>query len=424
MTDVLEVDPDLERSLPLDPFGSKPHWASRIAGLGGSEPPPDPAYAFLTLDSRPATGTITVHLRFFDLVATHGTLLVELNVRPAFPGADQTRLQTIAVDLQELAQSGGLFEFSFESYRNVYYAIGGTINDETDATASCIAITIDKRATATQHGTNWGWRAGDQLSITRRTDIESALIDRVMTDLKQPRLDQPVSQVGSPLQCREKSFATAMKALHRTPDLTFDNWAMAYIIQAIARFAGVDGPIRMLGYFTDEAPLLSYFAAQKHEIVGMHHATDDRERPDPGRELQRLWVPDVCPEADFFAHARYTTGDIRFPNESMNGQFDIIWSIGANRFMTPSDFVNFAVNGLIVAKPGGLAIHVFDYAEGTINDNQHVVYRQEIERLTVLAMSHRNDAARLRFRHGAPSDVPTGILPFGIVLLRGGMPQD
>lgn len=424
MKDVLEVDPDLERALPLDPFGSKPQWASRITGQGGSEPPPDSAYAFLTLDSRPAIGAITVQLRFFDLVATHGTLLIELNVRSAFPGADQSRLQTIAVDLQELVQSDGIFEFGFESYRNVYYSIGGSINDETDVSASCIAITIDRRATTKQHGTQWGWRAGDQLSVTRRTDIESALIDRVMTDLKPPQLDHPVSQVGSPLQCREKSFPAAMAALHRAPDLTFENWAMAYIIQAIARFGGVDGSTRMLGYFTKEAPLLSYFAAQKHEIVGMHHSIDDQERPDPGHELQRLWVPEICPESDFFAHAHYTTGDIRLPKESMYGQFDIIWSIGANRFMTPSEFVNFALNGLIIAKPGGLAIHVVDYAEETMNDNQHVVYRQEIERLAALAMSHRNDVARLRFRHGAPSDVSTGVLPFGIILLRGGMPQE
>jgi len=423
MKDVTEVDPDLERALPLDPFGSMPQWASRIAGLGGNEPPPDPSYVFLTLDSRPAIGTVTVEVRFFDLVATCGTLLVELNVRSAFPGTDQSRLKTFAVDLQQLSQSGGIFAFSFESYRNVYYSIGGSINDDTDIAASYIGITIDKRATPTQHSKNWGWRAGDRITATRRTDIESALIDRVMTDLKQPQLDHPMSQVGSPLQCHERSFSDAMLDLHRAPDLTFDNWSMAYVLQAISRYSGISEPFKMLGYVGEEGSLLSYFAAQKHEVVGMRHSTNADEHPDPGHELQRLWVPQICDEVDFFSHAHFTMGDIRLPKDNLNSQFDIIWSIHANRLMNSIEFIYFVVNGLAVVKPGGLAVHVFDYAESEIKDNPFIIYRKDIEKMAALALSHHNDVARLQFRHGAPLNISIGVLPFGIVLLRGGLPE-
>ncbi|WP_278376814.1 hypothetical protein [Sphingobium yanoikuyae] len=423
MKDMIEVDPDIDRVLPLDPFGSRPHWASRIAGLGGQEPAPDPSYVFLTLDSRPAIGTVTVQVRFLDLVATHGTLLIELNVRSAFPGDDHCRLETIAVDLSDLAQSGGIFEFSFESYRNVYYAIGGSINDETDVVASYIGVTIDRRASPTQHSRDWGWRAGDALTAKRRTDIESALIDRVMTDLTPPRLDHPMSQIGSPLQCQEKSFFDAMSALHRKPDMTFENWAMAYILQSIFRYARVEEPSKILGYVSDQTPLLSYFAAQKHEIVGMRHTAGGELPADPGQELQNLWIQDLCEESEFFAHAHFTAGDIRFPKESFNGQFDVIWSINANRNMTPKDFVNFVVNGLIAVKPGGLAVHVFDFADDNVPDDPHIIYRPDVERLAALALSHHNDVARLQFRHGAPSGVSIGVLPFGIVLLRGGLPE-
>ena len=422
MSDVSVADPDFDKALPLDPFGSHPQWSSRISGLGGHEPPPDPSYVFLTLDSRPAIGTVSAHLRFVDLAATQGTLLIEVRVRSAFPGSEPSRLKTIAVDLKELAESGGIVELSFETYRNAYYALAGSINDETDVTASHISIAIDRRASPDQHGREWGWRAGSGHPLRRHPDIEAALIGRSMTDLARPRMDEPMSQVGSPLQCRERGFMDAMKVLRRDPAPSFENWSLAYVLQAIARFGGTPDRSSMLGYVAEESPLLSYFAAKECEIVGLRHATQRDELPDPGGELQRLWVPDLCGEADFFAHAHFTTGDIRASSDNLRDQFDIIWSIGANRVMTPQEFIYFAVNGLAYAKPGGLAVHVFDYAEDAAPDQGTSLSRYDIERLAALALAHRNDVARLQFRHDSGPAIPGSILPFGIVLLRGGAP--
>lgn len=422
MSDVLAADPEFEKALPLDPFGSHPQWSSRMSGLGGHEIPPDPSYAFLTLDSRPAIGTVSIRICFVDLVATHGTLLLEIRVRSAFPGSEHSRLQTVTVDLKELAEAGGIVELSFESYRNAYYAIAGSINDETDAAASHVSILVNKRATPTEHGKQWGWRAREEATARPRPEIETALIGRSMTDLATPRLAVPMSQVGSPLQCREQGFADAMGALRREPAPTFENWSLAYVLQAIARFAGTQERCKMLGYVANESPLLSYFAAKEYEIVGMRHVGQCDEQPDPGRELERMWMPELCDEADFFAHAHFTTGDIRLPFENFRDQFDILWSIGANRVMSPQEFVYFVVNGLSHAKPGGLAVHVFDYVEDAEPKQTQSLSRYDIERMTALALAHRNDVARLQFRHGAASPEPGSILPFGMVLLRGGLP--
>lgn len=422
MSDMLEVDPDFDKALPLDPFGSHPQWSSRISGLGGHEPPPDPSYVFLTLDSRPAVGTVFAQVRFFDLAATHGTLLLEIRVRSAFPGAEHSRLQTVTVDLRELVESEGIAEFSFEAYRNAYYALAGSINDETDVTASHISITINRRATPDQHGKEWGWRVGGEHAARRSPDMESALINRSMTDLTKPRLDEPMSQVGSPLQCREPGFMSAMKALQRDPVPSFDNWSLAYVLQAINRFGGTPKQCKMLGYVAEETPLLSYFAGKECEIVGMGHAGQREEQPDPGRELQRLWVPELCNEADFFAHAHFMIRDIRLPSENLRDQFDIIWSIGANRVMTPQEFVYFVVNSLAYARPGSLAVHVFDYIEDAAAEPATGLTRYDIERLAALALAHRNDVARLQFRHDSAPAVSGSILPFGMVLLRGGLP--
>ena len=157
--------------------------------------------------------------------------------------------------------------------------------------------------------------------------------------------------------------------------------------------------------------------------MGMGHAADDDLRPDPGRVLRDLFVPQLCDEADFFAHAHFTAGDIRFPPANFLDQFDILWSIGANRLMTRQQFVHFAVSSLANVKPKGLAIHVFDYAAYSNADQDMALSRQDIEHLALLSLSHGNDVVRLRFRHSAPSLPEDSILPFGLVMLRGGPPE-
>lgn len=421
MKDVLVVDPELDQALPLDPFGSRPLWASLILGLGGSQPPPDPGYVFLTIDCRPAVGNVTAKICFHDLKATCGTILIEVRVRSAFPGADYSRLQTVPVDLADLAKSGGVIEIGFETFLNAYYVIAGNINDRADIAASHVSITIDRRATPAEHGKDWGWRTENRRTAKQRRDIASKLIDRSMTNLNAPLLDDPLSQPGTPLQCREDAFSRAMEALHREPEPTAENWSLAYIVRAIDRFGETRGGSRMLGYVQDQTPLLSYFASRNHEIVGMQHVIDDDARPDPGRALRSFFMPALCDEADFFNHAHFTAGDIRFPTENLRDQFDIIWSIGANRVMTGEQFVHFAVASLANVKPDGLAVHVFDYAHGVEAADGPALSRHDIERMTALSLSHGNNVAQLQFRHGMPSLASGSVMPFGLVMLRGSL---
>lgn len=407
---------DSAEALPLDPFGSCPDWASLIVGLGGGEPSPDPAYVFATMYSRPAIGRVCATVRFHDLAMTRGTLLFEVRVRSVVPGSEHSRLQTKVIDAAELVAAGGVVELDFESYRNAYYAIACGINDETDITASAISITLDRQPAPFDHGREWEWKAK---ATGRRTGIEGALIGRIMTDLALPRLEEPVSQVGSPLQCREPAFADAMRALGRLPTGSFENWSLAFVLRAIDRFA-VTGARRMLGFGYSQETLLSYFAAREYEVVGMQHPSGDNAPFDPGAALERLWVPELCGEADFFNHARVIGGDIRQSFAALHDQFDVLWSIGANRLMTPQEYVYFVVNGLIHARPGALAVHVFDYIEDVDAERGANLNRHDIERIAALALSHANDVVRLRFLHGGALPDKRAPLPFGLILLRGG----
>jgi len=419
MNEILEAAPDLEEALLLDPFGAQPHWASRISGLGGSEQAPDPSYVFLTHACRPAIGMVGARIRFFDLSISCGTLLIEVRVQSAVRGAEASRLQTIVVNADELAASDGIVELSFESYRNAHYAIACSINDETDLAASYVTVSIDRRATKAQHGREWEWSSYKEPPLQRPHGIEQALIRRSLTDLEAPRLETPMSQIASPQQCREPAFARTMESLHRPSTPTLENWSLAYVVQAINRYSS-QTQCRMLGYGEHEAPLLSHFANQKCEVLGVRHVATPADRQDPGRELQKLWLPNLCNEADFFTHAHYTASDIRQTVDAFRDQFDVIWSIGANRLMTPQEYIYFVVNGLAHVRPGGLAVHVFDYIEDLDGDQRTNLTRHNVERMVLLAMAHSNEVARLRFRHAAIIPDRQTSLPFGVVMLRGG----
>lgn len=415
MSQTMEAADGVE-ALPLDPFGAHPQWASRIVGLGGPEPAPDPAYLFETADSRPALGLNKAVVRFHDLVMTHGTLLFEVRVRSAVPGAEQVRLKTIPLGGGELIAAGGVVELEFESYRNAFYAIACAINGETDIAASGLSVALDRQAAPDHHARAWDWPAGQK--APRRPGTEAALVARVLTDLDLPTLELPQSQVGTPQQCHEPVFKSAMQLLYREPLGSLENWSLAYVLRAIDRFAD-DGPKRMMGFGEAQAPLLSYFGGKGNELVGMRHAIDPPPL-DPGRELGEMRIPELCSERDYFDNVHLTVEDVRQTNPTFHGRFDILWSIGANRLMTQAEFICFVVNGLAHAKPGGLAVHVFDYIEDYDGEHGYALTRHDIERMAVLALSHYNDVARLRFIHGVETPERRALLPFGMVLMRGG----
>lgn len=419
MKDTLDAAPDVEAAqpLPLDPFGARPGWASLIEGLGGLEPAPDPSYVFLTLDCRPALGPVRVVIHFAGLRATRGTLLFEIRARSAVHSAEHARLDTVVVDAQQLVDCGGIVELRFESFRNTYYAIACSINDETDLVASQISVTLDRRATAEQHGTAWE-RASDHPPAGCKPGIGDALIDRVLTDLANPSLDRPMSQIATPQQCRERAFMDAMGELRRQSSPSHLNWSYAFLLQAFKRYVGEERS-RILIFGKDFGPLLSYFAGQNCDVVGLEHS-DMKNRMDPGAALQALWVPDLCSEKRFFERAHFSYGDIRAHISEFRDQFDVILSMNADRLMLKSEYVYFVVNGLSHLRPGGMAVHIFDCMLRPEDDNGANLSRQDVERMTALALSHKNDVARLKFRQGGRIPDQAIPLPFGLVLLRGG----
>lgn len=414
MSDVLEPDQGVQ-ALPLDPFGAFPARMSRIAGLGGTDPSLDPTYVFATADSRPAIGRVRVHIRFHDLAITHGTLVFEVRARSMVPGADQSRVKTMTVDAGELVTAGGMVDLEFESYRNSHYAIVCSINDETDIACSAITLLLDRRARPEDHGPAWDWT---RTAIRRRPGIEGALVERVLTDLSPPRLGTPQSQVGTPSQCREPAFADAMRTLGREPVPSFENWSLAFVLQAIDRYA-IDDAHRMLGFGESMGTLMFYLAGRGREVVGIRHHHDGDVQFDPGEELGRLRVPILCDEATFHANAHVASKNIHRTYEPLYDQFDVTWSIGMNRTMTPGEYVYFILHGMIHARPGALAVHVFDYVEDAGEGQGHSLTRHDIERLVVMCLAWRHDIARLQFRHDTALPDPKMPLPFGLVILRG-----
>ncbi len=417
MSDAINTAEAANTPLAVDPFGSFPSWASRVTGLGGSEPAADPEYVFMTLFCRPALGRVRALVTFHDLVASHGTLQLTIHVKSAFPDAEAWRLHNVTVDLADLAASGGICEIAFDSFRNSLYAVSGEIATDGHVSAAHLSVSLDRRASPDEHGRPWGWRLRVQSRKTVRGSVNLPVIQRQLSDQNIPDLECPVSQVGVPSQCLHPSFGTIAQALGLPLRATPEAWAQAYVVRVIEAHTQRHSATRMLAYPTqDTVALVSYFASQGIEILSVGHKPLVAGRPDPGDELHNLHRPAICDEAEFFAHAHLTFGDIRLPPPSLHDQFDVVWSIGANRQMSRREFADFVVNGLICAKPGGLAVHVFDYIDDVDAEGPDVLTRHDIERMTVMALSHHNDVAPLRFNAAIDQ---RATLPFGLIVRRG-----
>jgi hypothetical protein len=419
MDDILEAAPEIKKPLPLDPFGAHPQWTSRISSLGGHEACGDPGYVFATLHCRPALGRVSVQIQLHEMTATCGALRFSLRVCSAFPGAPSSDFQEHTVDATALARAGGILALDFESHHNARYGVTCHTEGTCDVTAEHISVTISARAGPQAQGRPWGWTGKGKAIARRRAGIDETLVERLLTDLDLPTLEAPMSQAASPQQCGEQAYRDALQLLGREPIASFDNWAQAYVLRAITRFGTADTPCRMLGYAAGEAPLLSYFAKRGAEVVGLCHAAPDAARSDPGRLLEDLRCAPLCDEKSFFDHAYAFAEDTRHPIEPLRDQFDVLWSIGAQRWMTQQEFAYFVVNSLAHVKPGGLAVHVFNYVENNEAEITAALTRGQIERIAALALSFGNDVVRLRFRHGADLPSSEAPLPFGIVLLRG-----
>src|ERR1700712_2840267 len=119
-------------AMPVAAFAFWPTVASRITGLGGVKPSPDPAYVFHSAYLDVPAGDVSCTLNFAGLVGELGVITFRVNALPVEPGGQATTVNAWTASLRDIAAGGGDVASTFQALPGFRYAILGHIYAETD----------------------------------------------------------------------------------------------------------------------------------------------------------------------------------------------------------------------------------------------------------------------------------------------------
>lgn len=420
-----EWERDRYRPLPIDPFGAAPHLASRVIGLGGDRAPPNPAYVLETNPVRAAVGPIVFVVEIDQLQATSGTLVLHILARPAHLKTDLAPVATIAVSMADLMAHQGVACITTMGRRNMLYSVAAELSDDSDATASAIRVSLDRREESDP-----AWQPRDVAArLAALPQRGPALRDKPeLISMRSPLLMSPVSQAMTPRQFAEPVFAERMADLDRQGSRGEPGaWEDAVILQGL-RYYGVlsSGAPRGLCFDRAGRGLPAYIASQGGSITVVRDWPGAPPVEDLADALADLARPAVCRPGVFEASVHLTTAAALDRGDEV-ANFDFLWSKGISDTVAgKAAFGHFLLDSMRYLRFGGIAIHVIGYgatrgAAGEIGVGakpSHFI-RQEIERLALSLVAQGQEVAQLKFaveEIGTP-DVGAPI-PFAILARR------
>lgn len=428
---VTDDNPEGLTFLPIDPFGARPHEASRITGLGGAHPAGDETYAFQSVQLQPAIGRVCLTLTFYDLVATTGILVVRLDALSAYPDTAPMAFKTVEIALSTLVEQGGVLDVWFDSRRNMMYRIGGTIKGDTDAQAHMLGLSLTPRnRTAPPHATVAG-----TLPISKPAVVQMSHQRQrpELITVQPPVFARPVSQAMTAAQMRDPLVARWNQTLGQSANDDATSWENAFILQVLAYYGVPTTRASAMAITGIHDPLPSYLAGCGSTVLAGVPQRTDWPDGDPGLALERLHVPALCTAQRFFDSVDFTQFDnLAIPPEL--GGFDFLWSRGTSRGIADrSLFPEMLRASMMCVKPGGTVIHLIRYS-GTIArppenvadgpgetdiDPAPISYcRADIERMTLSLIAAGHEVAQLKFTVDPAEGTGDRSIPFAIVARR------
>lgn len=413
-------DPPSDRLsfLPVDPFAAKRDISSRVIGLGGPHPSDDPGYVFQSLDIYPVVGPVRFTLHFHQLVATTGTLTVQIRVASSYPGTVSIPIKTVTVPLPELAQNDGVFVVEIISRRNMVYTIGGRIDDETDSSAAALSLSVDPRERDVPLPSS---KTVMPLAAPAVIPIEKFVPRPELATMQPALLARPVSQAMTERQRRDPLVEAWDTALHQPDGTDIERWQNAFVLQALHYYGVSTDSGSALCISGRRQPLPSYLAGRgcKVLVAARHHS--DLPEGDPGLVLERLLYPDLCASTRFFDAVDQTVFEnLAIP--SGLSKFDFMWSIdvtaGPDARMHFPHMLRASFDYLQL---GGVAVHILQYSGeiGATPDPNSASYgRAEIERLALSLIADGQEVAQLKFDVDQPDTPGDRHIPFALIARR------
>lgn len=348
--------------LALDPFAFHRNVSSRIGGLGGNVPGYDPVYAFHTPYVAAARGPASFRIRFHNLRARRGTLVLRVHMLPDEPGATARLVNSARIQINRLVQNGGEAEIDFEGFRGFTFAVLGQVPDETDAHADGLDVTLDRPADPTE-------LARPPAEDVRTTRFGGDALRPVahLLSLEPPSLAAPVSQPCTAEQMREPAWADRSRELGLDAEPDPARWPSVYALQVLRRYSMLDPGARGL-LLGDDGALAAALASQGGQADGADY---------------------LCSMTAL--HGGSTVAEMAAAVEA----------------------------SLRRLRPGGLAIHLLPLAAGS--GRAAAFRRADLERLALTLISRRHEVAQFKAGRAVTLD-GSGVAPFGLLLRRARSP--
>ena len=358
----------------LGPFDFWPDAASRVTGLGGAEPPPDPGYVFHTLYLPCPTGPLMFRLAFRDLQANAGTLTLQVNELADRPEAYAQVTEIKPIRLRALARRG-VATVSIEAQPNHSYALYGRLSDGVEASAKALTIAMIP-----------GMERGAK-GIARSAAFRAVGAVPLLASHRAPTLARPASQVSTAPQQREETWARLSGEGLAWPDI--------YSLRCleVAELTRPGARVLLIGERANAvAGALRGFGCE------VDHVSEEGELFENGLEAGLL-----------------------------SEQYDAaVWLDAGEWAVDERGTVEAALTSV---HPGGLGVFVWRYADAPGNDG---VARAALERLAIVLLSHQHDVAQMKFcydpippartwsRRGKEhADTANSVTWFGMLVRRG-----
>jgi hypothetical protein len=350
----------------IDPFSFHGHTASAIRGIGGTTPNADPTYVFHTEYTRLARGRAYYHVNLPGLQAKIGTLVLRVHILPDGPGEVATMVTSLRIQLNRLADIGGVVEVSFEAFRGSTYALMGVIYGETDASATGLTITVDRLFDEAEDAAS-GFGDG----LPTRYGRKAVKREKHLMTLAAPQLARPVSQTATPVQLSEPVFEDWCKRIEPMPADALAQWAIAYLAQVLTVYQMAESGVRGL-------------------ILGPIDPAFGRWALTQGCTLT---VADVLEAPELPAGVAYRRlSDLTQPAPRDLVDFDFVCSKGLGERLISSRDAAFTIEAAFsYLRPQGLSVHVV--GTGTRAPGFE---RAELEQLALNILSLGHDLGQLR----------------------------
>lgn len=368
------------RVIATDPFGFFPGAASRVAGLGGAGPLPQPTYLFHTPHLPAPSSRLRLEGRFDGLDASAGVLVLEIMARSPGSSAPSDLVVRKRLKLRRLARGDGRFAIECDAAEGVRYAALGHLAGDGEARARGLDLCWIGT------GDPYPERDPDLFRI----DPADPLAD--LYAIGPATLKEPVSQPCTARQLTEPAYLRWIERLREPPSRHRKQWEFVFILRALEQHGCLRPGARGLGFGVGREPLPAIMAAMGVDVLatdlpaGHGDALAWRGTGQHADEVRQLSRPDICDDERLFAQVGYRPVDMRAIPADLTG-FDFTWSACALEHLGSIEAgLRFIEDSVGCLRPGGVAVHTTElnlsFNTRTLATGATVLFRrQDIERL-------------------------------------------